>query len=227
MTDTRISKIQMRRGNMSDLPILSEGEIGYALDTRRLFIGNSTYAVGTGDGNETTFTIPTSTTYPLTSLYNPRFYLDGNEVGASDYTVSATTVTFATAPGANLAITMRWNSELVVRNNIVTPPTLELGANQAAGTSTGFSFDTANHDTLFLNYSIKLGAGTGFRIGNLRIVVDNSAGTYYIDDQCNTLTSNMGITFDGSIANNVFTLTYENTENSTATLYYTFELWKM
>ncbi len=227
MTDTRISKIQVRRGNMADLPILSEGELGYALDSRRIFIGNSTHAVGTGDGNETSFTVPSSTTYPLTSLYNPRFYLDGNEVGANDYTVAGTTVTFNTAPAANIAITMRWNSELVVRNNLVTPPTLELGASQAAGSNTGFSFDTTNHNTLFMNYSVKLGSGTGFRIGNLRIVVDSVAGTYYIDDQYNTLTSNMGLTFDGSISNGVFTLTYENTETSTATVYYTFELWKM
>jgi len=227
MTDTRISKIQVRRGNMTDLPILSEGELGYALDARRIFIGNSTHTVGTGDGNETSFIVPTSSAYPLANVYSPRFYLDGNEVGANDYTVTSTTVTFNTAPAANIAITMRWNSELVVRNNLITPPTIELGANQAAGTGTGFSFSTTAHNTLFMNYSVKLGAGTGYRVGNLRIVVDSSAGTYYIDDQYNNLTSSMGLTFAGNITNNVFELTYENTESSTATVYYTFELWKM
>jgi hypothetical protein len=72
-----------------------------------------------------------------------------------------------------------------------------------------------------------LGAGLGVRAGSLRIVVDETAGTYYIDDQYNTLTSTMDITFDGSVTNNVFELTYQNNETSTATVYYTFELWKM
>lgn len=227
MADTRISKIQVRRGNIADLPILSEGELGYALDVRRIFIGNSTYAVGTGDGNETSFTIPTSAEYPLTSLYNPRFYIDGNEVSATDYTVAGTTISFTTAPAANEAITMRFNSELVVRNNVTAPDTFELAASAAAGTNTGFRFDTTIYNTVFIKYSIKLGAGLGFRIGELRIVIDESAGTYYIDDQFNTLTNTIGVTFDGDITNNVFNLTYENTETSTATFYYTFELWKM
>lgn len=227
MADTRISKIQIRRGNLSDLPILSEGELGYALDVQRIFIGNSTQTIATGDGTETTFTIPTSSAYPLTSVYNPRFYIDGTEVNATDYTVASTSITFATPPAANEVITMRWNSELVIQNNIKTPPTMELAASAAAGTSTGFSFNTTLYDTVFMNYSIKLGAGLGVRAGSLRIVVDETAGTYYIDDQYNTLTSTMDITFDGSITNNVFELTYQNNESSTATVYYTFELWKM
>jgi hypothetical protein len=40
MSITQISKIQVRTGNYSDLPVLSSGEFGYATDQERLFIGN-------------------------------------------------------------------------------------------------------------------------------------------------------------------------------------------
>ena len=39
---TRVSKIRVRQGNFADLPVLDPGEIGYAKDSRRLFIGNDT-----------------------------------------------------------------------------------------------------------------------------------------------------------------------------------------
>jgi hypothetical protein len=41
MAITQISKITHRKGFQSDLPELDNGEIGWAYDTRRLFIGNS------------------------------------------------------------------------------------------------------------------------------------------------------------------------------------------
>ena len=41
MADTIIAKIQVRRGELDDLPVLDEGEFGYAVDYRRLFIGNT------------------------------------------------------------------------------------------------------------------------------------------------------------------------------------------
>jgi len=49
----------------------------------------------------------------------------------------------------------------------------------------------------------------------------------YIDDQYNTLTANVDVTFAGNINGSDFSLTYTNNETSTATLYYTFKLWKM
>jgi hypothetical protein len=40
MAIVQISKIQVRMGESSDLPVLSPGEFGYALNTKQLFIGN-------------------------------------------------------------------------------------------------------------------------------------------------------------------------------------------
>ena len=41
MSTLQISRIQIRRGLYQDLPILHEGELGYATDRKRLFIGNA------------------------------------------------------------------------------------------------------------------------------------------------------------------------------------------
>ena len=64
MATTRTSKIKVRQGDFSDLPMLDPGELGYAKDQRRLFIGNDTASVGTGNGVLTSFTIPLSLSKP-------------------------------------------------------------------------------------------------------------------------------------------------------------------
>lgn len=46
MAVVQISKIQARRGLQQDLPQLSSAELGWSLDTRRLFIGNGTEEEG-------------------------------------------------------------------------------------------------------------------------------------------------------------------------------------
>jgi hypothetical protein len=228
MADTRISKIQIRRGNIADLPILAPGEFGYATDTQRLFLGNEEYTVGTGNAAQTVFQVPTGVDYPLTSsnITNPALYLDNTLINAASYTVAGTTITFSSPPAAG-TITMKFNSELATVNDTVRPGNLQLAASASAGTATGFGFDTSIYDTAFIDYSIKLSGGTGYRIGQLRLLIDSSAGTVYIDDQYNTLTANVDVTFAGNINGSDFSLTYTNNETSTATLYYTFKLWKM
>jgi|TARA_B110000977_G_scaffold199015_1_gene285245 hypothetical protein len=228
MADTRISKIQIRRGTIADLPILSPGEFGYATDTQRLFLGNEEYTVGTGNAAQTVFQVPTGVDYPLTSsnITNPALYLDSTLINAASYTVAGTTITFGSPPAAG-TITMKFNSELATVNDTVRPGNLQLAASASAGTATGFGFDTSIYDTAFVDYSIKLSGGTGYRIGQLRLLIDSTAGTVYIDDQYNTLTANVDVTFAGNISGSDFSLTYTNNETATATLYYTFKLWKM
>ena len=46
MAIVQISQIQLRRGLQQDLPQLASAEMGWSLDTRRLFIGNGTTAEG-------------------------------------------------------------------------------------------------------------------------------------------------------------------------------------
>lgn len=46
MAIVQISKIQVKTGNIADLPQLSPGEFGYATDSKQLFIGNDPNVVG-------------------------------------------------------------------------------------------------------------------------------------------------------------------------------------
>jgi len=52
MAVTQKSKIQVRRGRRENLPQLSAGEFGWAVDTQQLFIGNGTFEEGAAsEGN--------------------------------------------------------------------------------------------------------------------------------------------------------------------------------
>ena len=46
MPTVQISRIQHRRGKATDLPQLAAGELGWSVDTQRLYIGNGTVADG-------------------------------------------------------------------------------------------------------------------------------------------------------------------------------------
>lgn len=46
MAIVQISKIQVRSGNIADLPQLAVGEFGWAVDTQQLFIGNDPNTIG-------------------------------------------------------------------------------------------------------------------------------------------------------------------------------------
>ena len=46
MAIEQISRIQVRRGLQENLPTLAPGELGWAVDTRKLYIGNGTVAEG-------------------------------------------------------------------------------------------------------------------------------------------------------------------------------------
>jgi hypothetical protein len=66
----------------------------------------------------------------------------------------------------------------------------------------------------------------GMRAGQMRILVDDSANVYSIDDQYNIPSSSVDVTFDGDITGDTFSITYENNESVNVTLNYTFEIWK-
>ena len=123
MATTRISKIRHRQGNFTDLPVLDPGELGYAKDVRRLFIGNDTVNVGTGNGVLTQFTIPLALSKPNITTVS----VAGSAVNASTYTISGTTLTFASAPTG--AITVGFNSEIDIINDVTHPSIISLSAN--------------------------------------------------------------------------------------------------
>lgn len=229
MAETRITKLQVRRGNIADLPLLDGGELGYAQDERRLFVGNDILSVGVGDNSQSAFAIPVNNQFPISDsdISKPVFYIDGVEDAGATLLNGETIVQLSTTPGIGAVVTMRANSELAMINYAERPGSLALAALAAAGTDTGFVFNTSVYDCIIMDYSIRLGAGTALRVGQIRIAVDNVNNTFVIDDQHNTLTNTVNITFDGVVTGDEFSLTYENLETETATFKYTFKLWKM
>ena len=216
MATTRISKIRHRQGNLADLPVLDPGELGYAKDSRRLFIGNDTVSVGTGNGVLTQFTVPLSLSKPN----NQKVFVAGVEQNAGNYSISVTTLTFASAPTG--AITVGFNSEIDVINDVTLPSEISLAANGSAA-DTGFQVDTTLYNVAIIDYTLE--STSGVRIGQIRIGTDVSGGTSTIADNY-TETTVVGITFSVDIATaNTMKLKYTDADNKICKLKYTYQLW--
>ena len=66
MAITQISKITVRKGRKENLPQLAAGELGWAVDTQQLYIGNGTLSDGSpAEGNTEVLTEHSAT--PLTN----------------------------------------------------------------------------------------------------------------------------------------------------------------
>ena len=80
------AKIKIRRGTDQERKrvILDEGELGYSIDTKRVFIGDGTSTGGNVVGNKTSNTARTSTNAIVgdTTIDNNLFYT----LTATDYT---------------------------------------------------------------------------------------------------------------------------------------------
>ena len=216
MATTRVSKIKHRQGNFADLPVLDPGELGYAKDVRRLFIGNDTVSVGTGNGVLTQFTIPLSLSKPNITTVS----VAGSPVNASTYTISGTTLTFASAPTG--AITVGFNSEIDIVSDVTIPSSINLAAN-GNNADTSFQIDTTLYNVVVMDYTLE--NTNGVRIGQLRFGIDTSASTSTIADNY-TETAAVGITFSVDIATaNTMKLQYTDADNLIAKFKYTYQLW--
>lgn len=216
MATTRTSKIRVRQGNFSDLPILDPGELGYAKDSRRLFIGNDIVSVGTGNGVLTAFTIPLALSKPNITTVS----VAGSAVNASTYTISGTTLTFASAPTG--AITVGFNNEIDIVSDVTLPSSISLSAN-GSNADTGFLVDTTLYNIVVMDYTLE--STNGVRIGQLRFGIDTSASTSTIADN-HTETAAVGITFSVDIATaNTMKLQYTDADNLITKFKYTYQLW--
>ena len=216
MATTRISKIRHRQGNFADLPVLDPGELGYAKDSRRLFIGNDTVNVGTGNGVLVDFTIPLALSKPNITTVS----VAGSAVNASTYTISGTTLTFASAPTG--AITVGFNSEVDIINDVTHPSIISLSANGSTA-DTGFQIDTTLYNIAVMDYTLE--NNNGVRVGQLRFATDTSASTSTIADNY-TETAAVGITFNVDIATaDTMKLQYTDADNLIAKFKYTYQLW--
>ena len=157
MSETRISKIQVRRGNIVDLPLLDAGEFGYALDEQRLFIGNPLTRIGTGNGSTVTFAMPNLSEHPAglaaEGYRNPTFYIDGQEMSGVE--INGATAVFSVAPDAGQRIDAKWNSEVQMRTAEVAPGEERLDRLSTQGTPTEFQFDKDVYSAVFMNYTLR------------------------------------------------------------------------
>ena len=216
MATTRVSKISVRKGNFSDLPVLDSGEIGYATDVRRLFIGNPSVSIGTGNGVLTSFTIPLALSKPNIVTIS----VAGTAQSTSSYTISGTTITFGSAPTG--AITANFNSEIDIVSDVTLPSSIELAANGSSA-DTGFQVDTQLYNIVVMDYTLE--STSGVRVGQLRFATDTSASTSTIDDNF-TETASVGITFSIDIGTaNTMKLQYTDADNKICKFKYTYQLW--
>jgi hypothetical protein len=217
-TDTLISRIQLRRGNFEDLPILKEGELGYAMDRKRLFIGNpSQTIISTGDTD----------TYALTfRIARPSqiiVVVDNTQKTAGvHYTVSGTTLTFnAPAPALNAVIEVGVNNEIVLDKADAMTDTLPILA-AVMDTFSGIYFDSTVYNTAVIDYSLKDSSGN-MQVGQIRMITNGIDVS--VADTSNAIGSPT-VSFSGEIdGDDYFRLNYTNSSSSAGTFYYTIRLW--
>jgi hypothetical protein len=198
---TTVAKLQVRRGNQTDLPVLDEGEFGYASDTQRLYIGNSFETfTGTGTASQVlTLTAKTAKPDTLTVLADAGAGYSKLAL-TTDYTLSSNTVTLVT--GITGTIKVGYNSEVSLTGGEqkMHHVTLAIGTNVA----TGYSFDSTTYNTLFLDYSLK--QGSLLRVGTLRFITDGT--NVSLTDSYDDLTTTLYFTFSAVIAAGIVDLQY-------------------
>ena len=218
MATTKISRILFRRGNMIDLPLLNEGEPGYATDKQRLFIGNPLQ----------TFTVPS----PVVLIYTlearvarstVKVLVNGSSrTPGTDYTISGTTLTFASGIlTAGDIIKVGYNSEVEVALNEEYTRVLQFLAS-VTDQDTGFIFDHTLFNTCVVEYSIKNASGI-MSIGTIRILYDGTNPPVFDNDYLETAPT--GVSFSVVQVSDDIILKYTNTLSATAKFYYNAKLW--
>ena len=218
MAETIIAKIQVRRGELEDLPALDEGEFGYALDYRRLFIGNAPLEF-TADGVTTRFTIQGRSIVPGQT----KVLVDENErTQYVEYNFDDTDIVFAEAPTAGSKVKVNFNTELSVVNEKATRDRIELAEN-ATNQDTALNWSLANYNSASIEYSLRnTDSPSAMNIGTLKIIT-NGVDTSVVD--LGGGVGNSGISFDARIADNRVYVTYTNTSVFRANLFYSIQLW--
>ena len=112
MAIVQISKIQVRSGNIADLPQLAVGEFGWAVDEKRLFIGNDPNTIGALPDN-TEIATGTGAGKAAGNTGEIQFNTDGEFDASANLTWDNTTALFTV--NGNVAI----NGNVDLNGNIV------------------------------------------------------------------------------------------------------------
>jgi len=230
MADTIIAKIQVRRGELDDLPVLDEGEFGYAVDYRRLFIGNTPLEFVT-DGETKRFTISDKSLIPG----QMKILVDGvEEAPGINFHLDKTDIVWDTAPEEGVLVTITYNTEVSVINNSINPTMemVQLSGNVVDSRDTGLNWNIANGNSAIINYSTVNTAGD-MHIGILKLITNANilptpVNTNDIIVGVTDIGGGLGaagITFDARIENNRVHLTYTNSTEHHANFYYNIQIW--
>lgn len=192
MAVIQISRIQQRRGLEADLPSLSSAELGWSVDTRKLYIGNGTTEEGAPSLGKTEILtqysildFETSFAANVATLQGNVIVLEGNIVALTAAVAAVTDVTVHRALTAGASAATITN---VTANNAVISYTISQGSEQRTGKinvsriSNAVSYEedyteTGTTDIVFtmnanvthtnLNYSASTGANLTYSIKSL------------------------------------------------------------
>lgn len=164
MAVVQISRIQIRRGRAktgTGFPQLASGELGWALDTQELYIGNGAVAEGSPAVGNTKIL----TQNDLTA--------QGNLLNLLEHVYKANDPSIITGPSANIPITRVVQDRLDDRVTVT-----DFGAAGDDSTDDSVPLQRAI-DQLFLNPVTKASANTIDGVRS-RVVLEIPAGTYFI-----------------------------------------------
>lgn len=218
MAENITAKIQVRRGELEDLPTLAEGEFGYALDGYRLFVGNTPVTFA-GDSVTSRFTIQDRTIISshLLVTVNATIVSPGIE-----YNVDGTDIIFAVPPESGDIIVASFNTEITTQKHLL--DTLRVGlAGNVYDVDLGLNFNLSNYNTAVIEYSLKTTSGA-MRIGTLKLISDGISSAY-VDDISSGFFNSSDIKFNTRIESNRLYITYTNKSFDTANFYYSIKLW--
>ncbi len=219
-----VKKIIQRRGLMQHLPILSSGEIGYATDSRRMFIGNDIITLTGSVDPEFVydFNIPLQS---MTSNLYSIFINDQQQQDLVDYVVLSTggikfTVLDPPLTTAD-SVHLRYNTEIPIKESITTNESIlvELDGNASVSTpipETATLVDARNN----FNFHYTISNASGFRKGILS--VSTSDTNVILDDSfsINATTNKLNHIFSGAVANSTFVLSYITTDTESVNFSY-------
>ena len=220
-TEQFISRIQVRRGLLQDLPLLEIGELAYATDQRRLFIGNPRQQF-TADGNNANFTINQSLVRTSTIFFT--LIDDVLQVPQYSFLPDRTVITFTTPPPQGSVVDIGYNSEIRLYDGFQGTDLLTLTANQTNWTPSVVAIETNYANTGIIDYSVS--SSQGLAVGTLTFITDG-VNIEWSDSSHNTSQSDpvklrLQLTNNGQFIE----LQYINADAQQARVYYSSRVWK-
>lgn len=205
----------IRQGNLEDLPILSAGELGYATDVSRLFIGSdaSKYSLWTQTASQDQTEFNFGVDLDLVPGEAYRILVNDSD---HNFTVNNFVVTFATPLDEGDVVTLELNREILLYH-------ADQGNDQAQSHEitggilvnepvTAITYHEDDMNTITLNYSLKdVSDATRYRQGVVRIMLHND--TFTLDDNYTTSVTDTDWdhVFSGTVSSGVFILNVTTT----------------